>query len=123
MTLKIINYKKVDNFYIFEIKITNKKHLPNYMKKTFKNTFFFILLFTSIAFGCKKTEKPIPIKIEKAAVLTTETLKIYFANMVNVKITDVKYDEKTEQFSIGGYDQIDLKELTESYLRTKSLNK
>lgn len=41
--------------------------------------------------------------------------------MVNIKPTDIQYNERTEQFSIGGYDQIDRTGLTESYLRTKKL--
>lgn len=93
------------------------------MNKTLKEASFFILLCSSVTFGCKKTEKPTPVEIKKTKEISIDTLKAYFADMVNIKPSDIQYNEKTEQFSIGGYDQIDRKGLTESYLRSKNIDK
>ncbi|WP_342330754.1 hypothetical protein [Pedobacter sp. FW305-3-2-15-E-R2A2] len=93
------------------------------MNKTLKNTFLFIFLCSSLTFGCKKTEKLVPVEIEKTTQISIDILKAYFADMVNIKPSDIQYNEKTEQFSIGDYDQIDRKGLTESYLRSKNISK
>ena len=70
-----------------------------------------------LSFGCQKKE------IEQAGPKTETSvsismLKKHMSELINIKESDIYFDEKTEIFSIAGIEQISKKELTESYHRS-----
>lgn len=91
------------------------------MKEKLKNVIkiaAMALFITTAIFSCKKKETDSP-KNELNNNIDVETLKSHMSKIINVKVSDIKYDEKTEQFSIFGIDQIDRKKLTEFYEQSK----
>ncbi|WEK18800.1 MAG: hypothetical protein P0Y49_18655 [Candidatus Pedobacter colombiensis] len=73
--------------------------------------------FTALL-GCKQTE----LEVQNAGTTTQRvdipTLTKYFANRINVDVNDIRYDEKTQQFSLRGVDQVNLEKLTRFYLNS-----
>jgi len=97
-----------------------KKTLNNVLKAT-----IVVALLTPTVISCKKSEEtslPIDRKNETESSLKVDvvTLKGYMSKLINVKVSDINYDEKTEQFSIFGIDQISRQELIESYKQSKN---
>lgn len=85
------------------------------MKKNIKIILCVVFLCTT--FGCAKQNLEILNAVTPEKV-TVETLKSYMAKLINVKISNINYDEATEQFSIFGINQINRQELTASYERS-----
>lgn len=85
------------------------------MIKLIKN----VLMVSSllVVFSCSKETQPEQTKVEHVIEVSISELKAYMSKLINVKVEEIGYNEKTEQFSIAGVDQISKKELTESYKR------
>lgn len=67
--------------------------------------------------SCSKEETIIPQtkKVTPDYEVSIKDLKAYYANRINVKITDLSYNEETQQFSLWGVDQVSREKLTEFY--------
>ena len=76
---------------------------------------FFAFMTSS---GCKQQEFEAQ-KVVNAEKIDILTLRKYFAEQINVDLNDIVYDEKTQQFSLWGVDQISLEKLTKFYLNAK----
>jgi hypothetical protein len=93
------------------------------MKNTFKKMHQIALLAIPLMMSlssCKKDE------VEPQAVTTVapqkteiETLTVYFAKLINVKPTDIQYNDTTEQFSLWGVEQLTKDQLTRMYENSK----
>lgn len=86
------------------------------MKKLIKSAFMVCALL--ITFSCSKEKEIEKTNVEVVQELGVPELKSYLSKLINVKIEEIGYNVKTEQFSIGGIDQISKQELTESYKRS-----
>ncbi|MNY02260.1 hypothetical protein D3C86_1348270 [compost metagenome] len=69
--------------------------------------------------GCEKKEVEVQ-KIDETPNVDILTLRTYFANRINVAVDDIKYDKETQQFSLGGVDQVSLEKLTRFYLNSQT---
>ncbi|SDK81240.1 hypothetical protein SAMN04487898_11243 [Pedobacter sp. ok626] len=79
-----------------------------------------VAFLASAAFtGCKQQEIVVE-KIDETPNVDILTLRKYFANRINVEVDDLKYDEKTQQFSLRGVDQVSLEKLTRFYLNSQA---
>lgn len=89
-----------------------------------KITIVVALLIPTII-SCQKKDEVVP-QVEKktdsesSTKVDIVTLKGYMSKLINVKVSDISYDDKTEQFAIFGVDQINRESLTQSYQQSKN---
>ncbi|MBB5637432.1 hypothetical protein HDE68_003347 [Pedobacter cryoconitis] len=74
-----------------------------------------LLLLAVISLSSSCAKEIIQPKEEIVQKPKMEELTGYYSKLVRVKPSDMIYNEKTEQFSIFGTDQISLSDLTEIY--------
>lgn len=68
--------------------------------------------------SCKQEEVEVQ-KVDVKQKVDIATLTKYFANRINVGVDEIKYNEKTQQFSFRGVDQVSLEKLTRFYLNSQ----
>ena len=89
------------------------------MLKFLKPVMLITFLASAALMGCEQQE----VKVENADAIQKvdiPTLTEYFANRINVEVDDIKYDKETQQFSLGGVDQVSLEKLTRFYLNSQT---
>lgn len=89
------------------------------MLKIFKKGMLIAFLVSMVLTSCKQEE----IEVQKTDAkhnVDIATLTKYFANRINVEVDEIKYNEKTQQFSFRGVDQVSLEKLTLFYLNAQT---
>ena len=75
-------------------------------------------LLSATLISCKKTIEILPkekITVSEKLPVDISILKTFMSGLVNVKVTDIKYSEETQIFSMFGENQIDREHLTQFY--------
>ena len=89
------------------------------MLKLTKQAMLIAFLASVALTGCEKKEVEAQ-KVDALQQVDIATLTAYFADRINVGVDDIKYEEKTQQFSLRGVDQVSLEKLTKFYLNSKT---
>jgi len=74
---------------------------------------FFMVTFTS----CSKKEVVAPA--QKAVSTNISDLKTYFFSVSKIDTAEIRYDVKSQMFSVSGVDQISMKDLTVLFENSK----
>lgn len=78
-----------------------------------------VLSGTMLLSSCQKKDPVEKPPVEQGVVVSIADLKSFMAELVNVKMEDIIYNEATETFSMFGVDQVTRKELTKFYFNLK----
>lgn len=89
------------------------------MLKFLKPVVLMTFLASAALSSCKQQEVIEVQKTDATPNVDILTLRTHFANRINVEVEDIKYNEKTEQFSFRGVDQVSLEKLTRFYLKSQ----
>lgn len=88
------------------------------MLKILKKGMLIAFLGSMALTSCKQEEVEVQ-KVDVKQKVDIATLTKYFANRINVGVDEIKYNEKTQQFSFRGVDQVSLEQLTQFYLNSQ----
>ena len=89
------------------------------MLELMKRAVLIAFLASAALTGCKQQEVEVQ-KTDATQKVDIPTLQKYFANRINVEVDEIKYNEKTQQFSFRGVDQVSLEKLTRFYLNSQT---
>ncbi|SMC53110.1 hypothetical protein [Pedobacter africanus] len=67
-----------------------------------------------VMLSCAKQTLELPVD-ETTKKVEISVLRVYMAKLIDVKPEEIEYNEKTEQFSLLGVDQISRQKLTTFY--------